>query len=192
MLCEGIDATPRSDKGRVEELLGSPGLPQPDLPSEHDDHEDDAVCDEGASHDEMCQTLTKVILMAVAQRSDPTKEHLYPSYHRHGLSDDAVSVDRHPPDLPMEPLFEMEFEVYAEDDLHDQHNHQDVRKRSVDILRKCSSLVHVSQKVSNRRNHRPEDLQRYMPSIPNNLLLISTAQEVVDCNLHQGPFQLGR
>lgn len=136
VLCKSIDAAPCSNQGRVEELLRSSGLPQPDLSSQHDDTKDDTVCYEGATHDEMCQTLAQMVIMAEAQRSNPSKQHLHPRYHGHQLSNDSMPVNRNLPDLAMEPLFEMEFEVDAEDNLHGQHEHKDIRKRGVDILRK--------------------------------------------------------
>jgi hypothetical protein len=58
----------------------------------------------------------------------------------------------------MEALFKMELEVDTEDDLHDQHDHQDIRKRGVDIFREGSSLVHMSHEVRSDRNYRPKDL----------------------------------
>ncbi len=58
MLRESIYTAPSRDDERIKELLRPAGAFQPDLTDEEKDGEHYAVADEGAAHDEMCQTLT--------------------------------------------------------------------------------------------------------------------------------------
>lgn len=57
MLGESIDATPGSNKSRVEEFLRSSSSLEPDLSNKHDDGEENTVSDECTTHDEMSKTL---------------------------------------------------------------------------------------------------------------------------------------
>ena len=149
---KGVDTTPRSNECRVEELLRSSSSLQPGLSDKHDDSQKDAVANESASHNEMGKTLTKVVISTISKRSDSTKQHLYPGDDRHGLANNSVAMNCDLSDLPMESLCDMEFQVYSEDDLYDEHDHQDVREGGVDILRKCSSLMKMPQEVCHHCN----------------------------------------
>ncbi len=54
MLRKGIYASPRRNNQGIEELLGTSGAFQPALTDEKENGKDDAVANEGATHDEMC------------------------------------------------------------------------------------------------------------------------------------------
>jgi hypothetical protein len=82
-----------------------------------------------------------MILTAETQRGDSSKQHLYPGHHGHGLSNNSVSIYGDLPDLPMKPFCDVELQIYPENDLYSQHQHEPIGKRSVNILRKDSALV---------------------------------------------------
>src|SRR5450756_88935 len=111
-----------------------------------------------------------MVVPAVSQSCDSTKEHLHPGHNWHKLSYNSVSNHSHFPNLPMETLRDVELEVDAEDYLDSQHQHQPIRESGVDILRECPPLMQVSQKICHHCNRRPQDLYRDVPSIPYYLL----------------------
>jgi hypothetical protein len=59
-----------------------------------------------------------------------------------------VAVNGNLPDVAMETLGDMEFEINAKDDLHDEHYHQPIGESIVNIGRVHSSFMHMSQEVS--------------------------------------------
>lgn len=67
VLSEGVDTTPCSNNGAVEELLAAASPTEPNLTNEQHDGKEDAVCDEGTAHDEVSGTLSQVITLAKAQ-----------------------------------------------------------------------------------------------------------------------------
>ena len=164
---EGIDTAPGGDDGRVEELLRAVRALDPDLADQEQDREEDAVRDERRPHDEMRETLSRVIASAESQRYNPTEQHLHPCNQRHGLSQHTMS-EHHPSSyLAVDSLFEMEFEIYTHDDLTDEHQHQEVRKFGVNVRRELSTLVSVAEKVAYDCQDSPQDLGRNVPSAAN-------------------------
>jgi hypothetical protein len=111
-----------------------------------------------------------MIIPAVSQSCDATKKHLHPGHNWHKLSYNSVPNHGHVPNLPMEPLRDVELEVDAEDDLDAQHQHQPIREPGMDILRECLPLMQVTQKICHHCNRRSQDLYRDVPSIPHYLL----------------------
>ena len=81
MFRKRVDASPERDYQTVEELLTPARPPQPHLSNKQQDCEDDSVCNEGAAHDEVSQTLSQMIASAEALRSDATKQHLHPCHN---------------------------------------------------------------------------------------------------------------
>ena len=73
-------------------------------------------------------------------------------------------------DLPMESLCDVELQIYSENDLYDEHDHQDVREGGVNVLREGSSLMKMSQEICHHRNRCSQDLYGYMKSIASYLL----------------------
>lgn len=175
VLRERIDAAPSSDQSRIEEFLGPACSLQPPLSDKQDEREKDTITDKRTSHDEMRKTLTKMVIAAVSQCSDSTKQHLYPSNDWHSLSDDSVSVNSHLTNLTLETLCDMELKVDTKYYLNGKHKHQDVGEFRVYIRRKDSSAVHMSQEVCCDCYYRSEDLCRYVPSIPNDLYIMLEA-----------------
>lgn len=90
VLGEGIHAAPSRDDERVEELLAPACAAQPELADEKEDCQTDSVSDESASHNEVRQALSHVVILAEAQRRDAAEEHLGPGNHGHDLAQDAV------------------------------------------------------------------------------------------------------
>ena len=98
------------------------------MSDEHDDREQDTVSNERATHDEVGKTLAKMIISTVSQSSDSSKEHLYPCYDWHRLPNYSVTVYCDLSNLSMETLCDVELQVYSENDLDDEHDHENVRK----------------------------------------------------------------
>lgn len=93
MLSKGVDTSPRGDDQRVEEFLTPPGAAQPKLAHEKENGQQNSVGDEGASHDEMGQTLPQMVLSAVAHGCDAPEQHLNPAGDRHGLAQKPMRND---------------------------------------------------------------------------------------------------
>lgn len=62
-----------------------------------------------------------MIAPAEPQRCDAPEQHLYPADYRHGFPDYTMCEDCVAPYAPVDPLFEVELEVYPEHDLGDEH-----------------------------------------------------------------------
>lgn len=97
VLGESIDTTPSGDDQRVEELLAPARPTQPVLPNQQENRQANAVPDERTAHDEMRQALSKVIILTETQGRNTTEEHLRPTEDRHGLTQNAVSKNKEPP-----------------------------------------------------------------------------------------------
>ena len=65
MLSESVHTTPCGNEERVEEFLRSSRPLQPRLTNEHDNRKDDAVSDEGTSHNKMGKALSQMVIPAV-------------------------------------------------------------------------------------------------------------------------------
>lgn len=61
MLGEGIDAAPGGDDDRVEKLLRAASPFDPELTNKHEDGQQNAIGDEGTTHDEVSQTLAEML-----------------------------------------------------------------------------------------------------------------------------------
>lgn len=117
MFGESIHAAPCRNQETVKEFLAAPCTLEPNLPDEKDDCKDDAVTDKGATHDEMCKALAEVVFPTEPQSSNASEEHLYPARYRHGFSKDPVRVYGIPTQASMNPLFQMQLQIDAEDNL---------------------------------------------------------------------------
>ena len=90
MLSKGVDYTPeRNDQG-IEEFLATAGAAEPELTREKNDREKDSIRNERAPHDEMCETLSEMIVVAESQRGNSAKEHLHPGHDGHRLAHQPV------------------------------------------------------------------------------------------------------
>jgi hypothetical protein len=148
MLGEGIDATPRGNDERVEELLAPSSPPQPHLPDQEQNQENDAVCNEGAAHDEMRQALSGVVSSAEAERGDASEEELHPCHHRQCLAHYAVCLHYDLPYLSVDALLKVQLQVDAHGDLGDQHEHDVWDELGVDVLGELPALVLVAKEVA--------------------------------------------
>lgn len=159
-----VDASPDGNHQRIEELLAAAGATQPELPDEQQDRHEDSVRDKRTSHDEMCQTLTHVVVATEPQRRNPAKQHLRPAHHRHGLARHSVQDHNHPTDLPVDSIMQMKLQIDPKHDLRGQHQHQDSRERAVGILGELATLVRVSKEVRQHSDNRTDDLEGNVPS----------------------------
>jgi hypothetical protein len=169
VLREGVDAAPGRDDQRVEELLAVARSSQPALADGEHDDEQDPVGDERAPHDEMRQTLPQVVLPAEAQRGYPAEEHLHPARHRQHLAHHPVCEDEPLPDASLESLFEVQFQVYSEQDLRGQHEAERIRKGRVDVPGELPPAMGVPEEVAGDREDRADDLDGDMPGGPHYL-----------------------
>ena len=62
-----------------------------------------------------------MITPAEPQRCNAPEQHLYPAHYRHRFSNYAMCEDYVSPYAPMDAPFEVELEVYPENDLGDKH-----------------------------------------------------------------------
>lgn len=164
VLRESVHTSPKADDQAVPELLAPSAPLQHLLSVQENDRKDDAVPNEGRTHDEMSRTLSRVISATVALASNSTKDHLHPSRDRHNASKNSMRLHLVWPDLSQEALLQVQPQVDAQHDLHNKHEHQPVRKCSVDIVRKLPALMEVAQEVSHYCNRCSENLRRNVPS----------------------------
>jgi hypothetical protein len=148
VFCECVDAAPRSNDEGIEELLAPSSPPQPHLSDQKQDQEDYTVCDESASHNEVCQTLSGVVRSAEAKCSDTSKEELHPRHHGHGLSDNAVRLYYHMPYLSIYAFFKVQLQVDAHGDLGYEHEHDDWYELGMDVLGELSAFMPVAEEVA--------------------------------------------
>lgn len=111
-----------------------------------------------------------MIIVTESQRRNSTKQHLYPSDHRHCFPHDPMSMNRNLPNFSVESFSDVELEVDTEDNLYNEHQHQPIRKSPMDIRCKDSPSMHVSHEITHNCQHSPKYLSWYMPSIPSYLL----------------------
>lgn len=78
MLSKGIDTSPGSNDGAVEELLRASAPAHPHLTDKENDGEEDSVGDEGTAHDKMGGALAEMIALAESESGDAAEEHLGP------------------------------------------------------------------------------------------------------------------
>ena len=62
-----------------------------------------------------------MVTPAEPQRCNAPEQHLYPTNYRHGFPDYAMCEDYVAPYTRVNALFEVELEIYPENDLGDEH-----------------------------------------------------------------------
>lgn len=107
MLGEGVDAAPSSNDDAVEEFLGAAGAAQPQLTDQKGQGHENAVCDEGATHDEVCETLAQMVALTETLGSDATKQQLDPDNHGESLATDTVYEANPRADASVDAFLEM-------------------------------------------------------------------------------------
>ncbi len=107
MLGESIDTAPGGNDNAVEELLAAAGAAKPELTNKQQNGEQHAVGNEGAAHDEVCETLSQMIALAETKRRNATEQHLYPRHERERLPVDAMREADGGSDSAVDSLFEV-------------------------------------------------------------------------------------
>src|SRR6187402_972731 len=101
----------------------------------------------------MSEALPEMVITAISQCSNPTKEHLYPRHNWHCLPNNPMTNNCDLPDLSVETFCDVEFEVYPEYHLDDEHQHQPIGKGSVHILCEDPPLMQMPQEICTNRNY---------------------------------------
>jgi hypothetical protein len=159
VLGEGVDAPPRRNHDAVEEFLRPSRPLQPQLPNQEKNSQEDAVGDEGTAHDEVCQTLAKVVVLTETQCRNSTKEHLDPRDKGESLAVDAVYYADDGPDAAVEAFLEMELKIYSEGNLAKHLEEEYVRELGVDVIRdELAAFVHVPEEVAHDGEGGSQDL----------------------------------
>lgn len=169
VLSESIDTAPSSDNQRIEELLTATRLAQPELANEKENSQANTIPDECTTHNEMSQTLAEVIATTEAQRGNTTKEHLRPADNGHDLANDTVCQHEDPTDTTLSCFLEVQLKISAQYDLHDQHEHQPVCERGVEVFVELAALVCVAEEVSQNSDDSADDLNGNVPARANDL-----------------------
>lgn len=74
----------------------------------------------------MRKTLSKMVVATEPVRCNSTEQDLCPADEWHRFSDYAVRNDEVTTDPTLKTLLKVEFQVHAECNLDDQHEHQDI------------------------------------------------------------------
>lgn len=164
VLGKRVDAPPDGDDQGVKKLLTPAGPTQPELSDEKHDHQQDTVRDKRTAHDKVRHALSQVVVATESQRRDPAEQHLRPTHHRHGLTKHPMQDDDEPPDLPIDSLGQVQLQINTQNDLRSQQEHQDSRKRAVDVFGELATFVRVSEEVGQDGDDRSDDLEGDVPS----------------------------
>ena len=164
MLREGVHASPQSNDQAVPELLTSPCSRKERLAIQQKESHDDAISNERRSHDEVGQTLAKMISLTEALRSDPAEQELHPSEDRQQTSQYGMGFHQSLSDRSQEAPLNVQPEIYSQHDLSSQDEHEQVRELGMSIWTKLSTLMHVSHEVAYHSDCGRSYLRRYMPS----------------------------
>lgn len=122
----------------------------------------------------MRQALSGVVLSAEAQRCNASKEELHPRHHWQGLADHAMHLDYDVAYLPVDALFQVEFQVDAHDNLAKQHEHDDGYKCRVDVVwGKLAAAVLVTEEVADDGEDGADALDWDVPFRPYYLVGVS-------------------
>lgn len=163
MFSKGVDTSPGGDHQGVEELLTPPGAAQPKLAHQKENCQQDSVGDEGTTHDKMSQTLSQMVLSAVAHGRDTSEQHLNPAGNRHCLAQNPMRNNDKAANPSMNPPGEMQFQIHTQHDLYHHHEHQGVCEGGMDILGELATLVAVAEEVGHHCDDRSDNLERDMP-----------------------------
>lgn len=163
VLRECIHAPPNGNEDAVEKLLTSSRALEPHLPHHQYDRENDSVCNKRTPHDEVRRALAQMIASAKSQRRNSSKEHLHPTRHGECLPQHPVRPDHVSTYAAMDTLFEMQAQVCAQHHLGDQHEHQPIRKRGVDIGVELAAAVSVTEEVPDDSENDSQSLDGDVP-----------------------------
>lgn len=112
----------------------------------------------------MSQALPEVILSAEPEHCDTSKEHLNPADNWHQLPNGAMALDKEWTNASMNSSLQVQFKIYAQPDLYDQHERKGGRKGSMNVRRKLAAFVHMAQEVSKDCDHSTSSLEGNVPS----------------------------
>ena len=108
---------------------------------------------------------------AESKRGDASENELHPCHDWHSLANEAMCLDHDLPYLPVDTLFEMEFQVDTHGDLRDQHEHDIGNELGVNVLSELSALVLVAEEVSDDGEEGADCLYGNVPFRPDYLEL---------------------
>jgi hypothetical protein len=169
VLGKRVHAAPSCNDQAIEEFLGPPSALQPGLPDQKHDGHDDAVADEGGTHDEMCETLAQMVVTAVSKCCDSSKEHLYPGDDRHGFTNHAMAEYSNAANEYVDSLGEVKLQVDAESDLHGKEEHEPVCEFGMYVRGELAAFVGVSEKVGYDCYYCADDLHGDVPAVLDDL-----------------------
>ena len=148
VLGERVYASPRGDEQAVKELLAPPCPPQPRLPNQQQNRQDNPIPNERTPHDKVRQALSQMIPSTEPKRRDAAKQHLHPAQHGHELTHDAMHVHHEVSNPRVDTLFEVQFQVNAHDDLRGEHHHEGDGEGAVDVGGELAPFVRVAEEVA--------------------------------------------
>lgn len=95
-----------------------------------------------------CPNLSKMIAMTEAKKRDSSKAHLHPAYYGSNFAYGSMTQDGSASNIPVDPAFPMEFEVYSEHDLSSKQQCNKGCKAGVNVVSKLASFVSMAQTPS--------------------------------------------
>ena len=110
---EGVNTAPKRNDQRIEELLTAAGTTKPELADEQKNGEQDSVRNERAAHDEVSETLAKVILATESHHGNPPEEHLRPANDGHSLAKNPVGDDNNLANPAMDSPRYMQLQIHT-------------------------------------------------------------------------------
>ena len=158
VLGKGIDAAPCGDDERVEEFLTAACAFKPGLTDKKEDGEQNAVGDEGGTHDEVSGALARVVAPAEAEGGDASEQHLHPGCDGNGLANDTVGRHQPAADLAQEAALDVEAEVDAQSDLDNKAEHQPVCELGMGVGSELAAFVSVTEEVADDGEDGADDL----------------------------------
>lgn len=133
-----------------------------------------------------------MIFSAESESYDAPEKHLNPAHDRQCFPYHAVCENYVAPYASMDAFLEVEFEVYAEYDLSDEHEHEDRGEGSVNVRRELATAVAVAQKVAHYCEYGTKGLKGDMPSGADDLEIVRLGIDGEDTtDVPRGPCQWG-
>lgn len=105
-----------------------------------------------------------MIVATEAESGDATEEHLHPAGDGHDLADHTVACDHMATYAGMYAFCEVQFEVDAQYDLEDEHEHERGSEGSMDVGCELPAAVSMAEEVAYNGNNGAKYLDGDMPS----------------------------
>lgn len=110
-----------------------------------------------------------MIAAAEAKCCNPPEQHLHPARDGERFPNNTVCEHDIPPYTTVNAFLEMEFQIDAEDDLSDEHEHENRGEGGVNIRRELASAVGVAEEVADYGEDGTEGLEGNVPTGADNL-----------------------